>query len=159
MAHWRLLSAVVVGVLLASAIMSGTVIYFNSLKELALDETLDSVPRDDRDIVVKAVRGPTTVLEQQRVENAVTGVVNSHVGWFVGDRIAAGSSATFFRSDVGSEEEAGGDNDRSYFAFVPRLSEFVALVAGGDTDFLSVANLPPFTPRVYTVRVSDWRRE
>jgi len=34
-----------------------------------------------------------------------------------------------------------------------------ALVAGGDTDFLSVANLPPFTPRVYTVRVSDWRRE
>ena len=132
MAHWRLLSAVVVGVLLASAIMSGTVIYFNSLKELALDETLDSVPRDDRDIVVKAVRGPTTVLEQQRVENAVTGVVNSHVGWFVGDRIAAGSSATFFRSDVGSEEEAGGDNDRSYFAFVPRLSEFVALVAGGD---------------------------
>ncbi len=28
-----------------------------------------------------------------------------------------------------------------------------------DTDFLDVANLPPFTPRVYTVRVSDWRQE
>ena len=28
-----------------------------------------------------------------------------------------------------------------------------------DTDFLTVANLPPFTPRAYTVRVSDWRRE
>ncbi|NKB89897.1 MAG: hypothetical protein GKS06_16920 [Acidobacteria bacterium] len=28
-----------------------------------------------------------------------------------------------------------------------------------DTDFLDVANLPPFTPHVYTVRVSDWRRE
>ena len=67
MAHWRLLSAVVVGVVLASAIMSGTVIYFDSLKELALDETLDSVPRDDLDIVVKAVRGPTTPKEYGRV--------------------------------------------------------------------------------------------
>jgi hypothetical protein len=142
MAHWRLLSAVVVGVVLASAIMSGTVIYFDSLKELALDDTLDSVPRDDRDIVVKAVRGPTTVQEQQRVDNAVTGVVNSHVGWFVGDRIAAGASATFFRSEVGGEPEAGKDNDRAYFAFVPRLSEFVALVADGDLPSDAAVNGP-----------------
>jgi hypothetical protein len=131
LAHWRLLSTVVVGVVLASAIMSGTVIYFDSLKELALDETLDSVPRDDLDIVVKAVRGPTTPTEYGKVDAAVSAVVDSHVGWFVGDRIFAGGSATFFRSEVGEEAEAGNDNARAYFTFVPRLSEFVAVVAGG----------------------------
>ena len=35
-AGWRLLSTVVIGVLLACAIMAGTVIYFDALKELAL---------------------------------------------------------------------------------------------------------------------------
>ncbi len=142
MAHWRLLSAVVVGVVLASAIMSGTVIYFDSLKELALDETLDSVPRDDLDIVVKAVRGPTTPKEYGRVESTVTAVVNSHVGWFVGDRIAAGASSTFFRSEVGGEDQAGNDNARAYFTFVPRLSEFAALVEGGTVPKDAATNEP-----------------
>ena len=60
LSHARLLISVVIGVLLAAAILSGTVIYFNSLKEIALDETLDAMPSNDRDLVAKAMRGPTT---------------------------------------------------------------------------------------------------
>ena len=40
LANWKLLSSVVIGVLLASAIMAGTVIYFDSLKDLALKSEL-----------------------------------------------------------------------------------------------------------------------
>ena len=154
LAHWKLLSAVVVGVVLASAIMSGTVIYFDSLKELALDETLDAQPRDDMDIVVRAVRGPTNRDEQARVANTVLGVAEAHVGWFVGDRIAAGASATFFRAEVGTEDEAGGDNLRSYFAFAPRLSEFAALVEGGRVP-RDVALSEPGQPLVIEAMVPE----
>ncbi len=130
-AHWKLLSAVVIGVVLASAIMSGTVIYFDALKELALDRAFQAVPRNDLDIVVKAVRGPTTTDERDKVAGAVNSAVDAHVGWFVQDRIASGSSATFFRSRVGEEDLAGSDNKRAYFAYAPRLSEFAGLVEGG----------------------------
>ena len=34
LANWRLLSSVVIGVVLASTIMAGTVIYFDSLRDL-----------------------------------------------------------------------------------------------------------------------------
>ena len=40
LAHWRLLSTVVVGVVLSSAVMAGTVIYYDALRELALKSTL-----------------------------------------------------------------------------------------------------------------------
>ena len=47
LAHWRLLSPVVVGVLLSSAMMAGTVLYFDSLRDLALQFTLDKLPETD----------------------------------------------------------------------------------------------------------------
>ena len=40
LAHWRVLLSVVLGVLLASSIMSGTIVYFDALRELALDRAL-----------------------------------------------------------------------------------------------------------------------
>ena len=71
LAHWRLLSAVIIGVLLASMVMTGTVIYFDSLRELALDNTLDKLSTTEKDIILKADRGPTTVDEFTKVERAV----------------------------------------------------------------------------------------
>ena len=61
LAHWRLLSAVIIGVLLASMVMAGTVIYFDSLRELALDNALDKLSTTEKDIILKADRGPTQV--------------------------------------------------------------------------------------------------
>ncbi|HIO64759.1 MAG TPA: hypothetical protein EYN37_11100, partial [Dehalococcoidia bacterium] len=60
LANWRLLSSVVVGVLLASAIMAGTVIYFESLRDLALVGELSKHKPEDLDILAKATKGPTT---------------------------------------------------------------------------------------------------
>ena len=131
LAHWRLLSAVVIGVVLASAIMSGTVIYFDSLRELALDETLGAAHRDELDIALKTVRGPTTTGERDLVASVVVRTVDSRVGWFVTDRITAGASATLFRTRPGEEDLAGTDGRRAYFAYAPRLTEFAGLIEGG----------------------------
>ena len=54
-AQWKLLSTVVIGVLLATTIMSGTVIYFEALRELALKNTLQGLT------VEGATTAPTTI--------------------------------------------------------------------------------------------------
>ena len=131
LAHWRLLSAVIVGVVLASAILSGTAIYFDSLRELALDEALSAADTEELDISLRTVRGPTTLAERDRVAGVVGSTIDTHVGWFVSDRIVAGSSATFFRTLPGEEELAGTDGRRAYFSYAPRLTEFAGLVEGG----------------------------
>ena len=77
LANWRLLSSVVVGVLLASAIMAGTVIYFESLRDLALVGELSKHKAEDLDILVKATKGPTTQEEYALVRQLVEGEIGS----------------------------------------------------------------------------------
>ena len=80
LAQWKMLSTVVLGVVLASAIMSGTIIYYDALREVALRKTLSGHATTDLDIVVKAERGPTDVEEYRRVSDAVGDEVDRQVG-------------------------------------------------------------------------------
>ncbi|MCZ6505189.1 MAG: FtsX-like permease family protein, partial [Actinobacteria bacterium] len=131
LAHWRLLSAVIVGVLLASTVMAGTIIYFDSLRELALDNTLDKLSTTEKDIILEADRGPTTFEEFAKVERAVLRQLNSRVDWMLRDYMRAGRSATFFLTQPGDEASAGVDDDRAYFAFMPRLLDYITVLPGG----------------------------
>ena len=131
LAHWRLLSAVIIGVLLASMVMTGTVIYFDSLRELALDNTLDKLSTTEKDIILKADRGPTTVDEFTKVERAVLRQLG-RVDWMLRDLVRAGRTSTFFLTQPGDEADAGVDDDRAYFAFMPRLLDYVTVLPGGN---------------------------
>ena len=131
LSHARLLVSVVIGVLLAAAILSGTVIYFNSLKEIALDASLDTMSGNDLDIVTKTVRGPTTVVEYEKVSNLIIGEATRNIGWFSKNLISGGSSATFFLTEPGKEDQAGKDNARAYFLFSSDLNEHAGLIDGG----------------------------
>ena len=132
LAHWRLLSSVVVGVLLASAILSGTVVYFDSLRDLALKNTLAKLTADETDILVKATRGPTSYREYEKVSQAVNRQIDLRLDWLLRDRIRGGKSATFFLTAPGDEHSAGQDNARAYFAFLPRLLQHITLLPGGN---------------------------
>ena len=131
LAHWRLLSTVVVGVVLSSAVMAGTVIYYDALRELALKSALARLTEDEANILVKADRGPTTVEEFAKVDRTVNGEVDARLAWFLESRVMGAKTATFFLSQVGSEAGAGQDNARSYFAYVPTLDEHIRMVSGG----------------------------
>ena len=129
--HWRLLSSVIVGVLLASAIMAGTVIYFDSLRELALDNSVERLSNTERDILLKGDRGPTTNEEYLKVSAAVNRQIDSRISWLLADQVLGRKSDTFFLTDPGDEALAGEDNARAYFAFLPRLSDHVTVLPGG----------------------------
>ena len=131
LANWRLLSSVVVGVVLASAIMAGTVIYFDSLRDIALDAALADREPLDLDIFAKVTRGPTTPNSYSIARNYVEGVYRESVGWFIEDTLHGGRSATFFLTLSGEETEAGGDNARSYFLFLPEIEDKITILPGG----------------------------
>ena len=130
LSSWRLLSSVVLGVLLASGIMAGTVVYFDALREVALRVTLDKLSQREVDILMPGDKGPTNRRERARVEGLANSVIASRVEWMVRDRYFASKTPTFFLAEPGREEEAGGDDARAYFAYLPRLMEHSTLVAG-----------------------------
>ena len=144
-ANWQLMSTVVVGVLLASAIMAGTVIYFDALKELALKNALFRLSVNETNMIVKADRGPTTYAERDTVVRAVDPVIAGHVGWMLRDQTTGVKSATFFLSDIGREAWADADNPRTYFGHLPRLHQHITLLPGsrppGDTPAMGMGGM------------------
>ena len=144
LAHWRLLSSVVIGVFLASAVMAGTVIYFDSLRELALKNTLGKLTADETNILVKASRGPTNSTEYDKVARAMNLEFDQGVDWLLDDRIRGGKTVTFFVTRPGGEARAGADNARGYFAFLPRLMDHVTLLPGGRLPAEQALGQQPF---------------
>ena len=130
LAHWRLLSYVVIGVVLASAILSGTVIYFEALRELALKNSLEKRTTEQLNITVRASRGPTNDEEYGKVSAVVEPLINRHVSWMLRDAVHAGRTPTFYLGSPGSEDAAKDGKDRTFFAFIDDLEERIPLYEG-----------------------------
>lgn len=140
LSQWKLLSALVLGMMLASAIMAGTVIYFDALRETALRRTLDNLPYSDVNILATVERGPTNSAEYGLVKDVVSKQLDRQLGSLLLDRIRVGKTATFFLTPPGREEFAGDDNARTYFAFLPHLSEHTSILPGGRVPAPQVLN-------------------
>ena len=105
-AKWKLLSPVVLGVLFASVVMSGTVVFFDSLREIALDKSLERVSEKDVDVLLQANRGPTNIDEYRKLADRVEPVIEEFISPYAVSVTKAAKSATFFLSKSGSEKEA-----------------------------------------------------
>ena len=141
MAHWRLLSAVALGVVLAVAVMSSTVIYYQTLRELALEHALSLHPQKELDVLIRADHGPTSSSEYQKVSDYVEREVDRRFGWLVREPIAAAKTATFYLTQTGEEFLAGEDNQRTYFQFLPDLESHAQVVEGGFPRGVTAADL------------------
>ena len=131
LANWRLLSSVVIGVVLASAIMAGMVIYFDSLRDLALESALARHDPIDLDILLKTTKGPTTPSEYAGVRRTMQGEYDARLAWLLDGVERGGRTATFYLTYPGLEDLAGNDNARSYFHFLEGVAEHIALLPGG----------------------------
>ncbi len=148
-ANWRMLSAVVIGVLLAAAVMAGTVIYFDSLRELALRAALANYDPLDLNILAKTTKGPTNHEEYAAVRGLVEREYQAGVGWALADALRGGRSATFFMTAPGAEADAGADNSRGYFQFLQDADSRITILPGGDAP----APLLDFAPDGRPLRV------
>lgn len=133
LSHWRLVSAVVLGVVLASAIMAGTVIYYGALRELALKSALMGHSKTDLDIRLQGEFGPTRAEGYSEITALVTDEIDSHVSWMMTDQLRGLKSPTFFLATADSKDSLGKDNSRTYFAFLQDILDHVTIVSNGSS--------------------------
>ncbi len=145
-ANWQLMSTVIVGVLLASSIMAGTIIYFDALRELALKNALAQLSVDDTNIALKSDRGPTTYAERDKVVRETEREIRGRVAWMLRDRTTGVKTATFFLSEVGEEASADTESPRTFFGHLPRLLDHVTIAPGGRAPGDTPANDPGGVP-------------
>ena len=130
-ANWQLMSTVIVGVLLSSSIMAGTIIYFDALRELALKNALSQLSVNDTNIAVKSDRGPTTYAERDKVVGETERQIRARVAWMLRDTVTGVKTATFFMSEVGGEASADTESPRTFFGHLPRLPDHATIEPGG----------------------------
>ena len=71
LAHWRLLSAVMIGVVLASTIMASSIIFFDALRDIALQRALSNHEPANLDLLVEAGQVPTNPETHSQIVNAM----------------------------------------------------------------------------------------
>ena len=166
LSHWRLLSSVVLGVVLASAIMAGTVIYFGALRELALKSALADHSQTELDILVKGKWSPSRSKGYGEVAAVVTEEIDSHAAWLLTDSLRGAKSPPFFLATADKKDLVGEDNARTYFVFEQDALAHVTFVTGGgppaerplkslDTSPEIEAMVPDGAAKLFGVRAGD----
>ena len=129
LSQWKLLTSLVLGVILACTIISSSVIYLDSLEEIALDLALVSTTDQEQDLIIQAKAGVSD--SQYNILNTTASEqIVSFVGNLEENRFTAIKSPTLFVAKPGLENEADQTNDRSYFVSLPKLNENITIVSG-----------------------------
>ncbi len=131
LANWRSLLPLVAGLVLASAIMAATTIYYDALNNLAFSRALVQHAPEDLDILAVHSQRPTTNGVYGRIADSVEGQVERRLSWLLDGSIHAAKSETMALAAPGAEATAGADDRRVYFAVAPQLYDYVDLLPGG----------------------------
>ena len=94
-AHARLLSAVVIGVVLAVTVMASAAIYFDSLRNLALDRSLAAADQQRLDLSIQAGIVPITPERKDVLLQTMQGTIIERMGPFLDDEQHAYKTWTF----------------------------------------------------------------
>ncbi len=142
-ANSKLLLAVVIGAVLAAAIMSTTAIYTDAIRDLGLKYAIDQRAPDEINMVVRSTSQTGVSADYNRNEEYIQ---NSAQGWFGGiidgQPTAIGRSATFYPTVPGQPvDEENQGRDRGHFIFVTDLQSHINVVQG-----VFPGDAPPATP-------------
>jgi len=96
LSHLRLLSMVVLGVVLAVTVMASSVIYFDSLGDVALQRELDRVSQDELNIVAAARLSPVDEAGHDALRETVEQAFDRHLGKLISRTEWAVKSPTFY---------------------------------------------------------------
>ncbi len=129
--NWRLLSSVVLGTMVAGAILSATIIYSDAIRDLGLKFAIDQL--DATELDVKVFRSTQTVSPQgyQRAEDRVGQATASALGPAAAGVVRQGTSATFYPVSPGSMPDFEDDTrPRGNFVFRSDIESFVTVLDG-----------------------------
>ena len=129
--NWRLLASVVVGTLVAGAILSATVVYADAIRDLGLEHALEQESVHDLDLRITqtnvAIRAHLYAESQQRIDGAVRAALGNTAGAIV----RQGTSATFYPTEPGGVPDLDDSaRPRGNFRFRTNLLQHTTLTAG-----------------------------
>lgn len=129
--NWRLLVSVIIGTLVAGAILSSTVIYADAIRDLGLEHAVDAESVHDLDVRVSqsnvAIRAPLYEQSRERIDRAV----DSALAGAVEGVVRQGSTATFYPTPPGGIPNVDDDaRPRANLRYRTDLLDHVTLVAG-----------------------------
>jgi len=130
-AHWRLFASAALGAVVSSAILSATVIYADTIRDLGLRHALEQPAAES--LAVKVTHeGPTARREEyqragQRIERKVRGAL----GDATGEILRQGTSQTFYLTQPGGRvDEGDAARPRAVLRFRDGLDQHVTATAG-----------------------------
>ena len=142
-ANARLLLAVVIGAVLAAAIMSTTAIYTDAIRDLGLTYAINQRHPDEINLTIRSTSQQGVGADYERSQEYVEGRAHAWFGGIIdGDPTALGRSATFYPTAPGvpvDDEDQG--RDRGHFIFVTHLDSHINVVDG-----VFPGDAPPATP-------------
>ncbi len=129
--NWRLLISVVIGTLIAGAILASTVVYADAIRDLGLAHALEQESVHELDLRLTqtnvAIRAPLYAQSKERIDGAVA----QTLGKARGAVVRQGTSATFYPSAVGDLPDLDDTSrPRANFRFRSELLERATLTAG-----------------------------
>lgn len=131
LAHLRLLIAVIAGIVLAVAIMSATFIYFDSLRNLALEHDLERQSPESLDVVMQASTPTGLRTSHDALIARVNGIVDGGLGDVIEKKHLSVKTATFdFEpvSDVSPVQD--GLTRRVAFVTFPGIGDEIRIIDG-----------------------------
>jgi len=128
--NWRLLIAVMMGVLLSCSVLAGTVVFYSALEELALQKAIEDLPQEQVDVLIQADISPSGMSEYLKLKNSV---YEGHIGLteeYLEDVVEGGKSATFFLTESGYEHTAGKNDFRSFITYMDGFDSKIIDLSG-----------------------------
>ncbi len=129
-ANGRLLAAVVVGAVLAAALMSTTAIYPDAIRDLGLSFALRDRGPIENDLLIRATSHPSPQEQYTRSRDFIDSSVSQALGALVRGHTWTGRSSTFFPTSPGAAVPQDEGRPRSHLQFVTDLQDHVRVVEG-----------------------------
>ncbi len=151
LSHLRLLSMVVLGVMLAVTVMASSVIYFDSLGDVALQRELDSLSQDELNVVAVARLSPVDEAGHDALGRAVEQAFDRHLGKLISRTEWAMKSPTFYAVEEDryldvTKLVSPGANTVTYYHFDDEELGVAVRVWPSETLAPSSSRLPNPTP-------------
>ncbi|HEU5421933.1 MAG TPA: ABC transporter permease, partial [Nitrolancea sp.] len=130
-ANWKLLAAVVVGAVLAAAIVSTTSIYTDAIRDLGLSYAIRQRGPDQINIVVKSTSQNSAGDVYQKNQGYIESQARRYFGSLIhGDVTQLSRSSTFYPTAPGAAVDPADSRPRSQLQFVTGIEPHINIVAG-----------------------------
>lgn len=134
--HWRLLSAVAVGAVLCSALMSAVILYSDAVRDLGLRHALATAPRFSNDVRIASSVQLLNPTDYRATRDTMDELIGQHLGAVTRETVRVTRSATFFPVAPGDPVATDSLRPRANFWVLEDVEDHVTLV-DGDTPGVS----------------------